>query len=162
MGEHVLHMEQRKKPVSPEHLINRKPEWLIYPSKYDPALPDSNWNGRRNEEGLYLAPLIEDVQIHLLNVVDDILSQYELDGLHLDYIRFPGYGFDFDPYVRDKFKERYVIDPAEFRNTPESFSANYGAVGYDIFLAVGESFCETVFQNLSKNWQNKRVSVIRK
>ncbi|MCB0261602.1 MAG: family 10 glycosylhydrolase [Calditrichaeota bacterium] len=153
-----------KKPVSPEHLINRKPEWLIYPSKYDPALPDSNWNGRRNEEGLYLAPLIEDVQIHLLNVVDDILSQYELDGLHLDYIRFPGYGFDFDPYVRDKFKERYVIDPAEFRNTPESFSANYGAVGYDIFFSRWGKFLRDglseFIEKLAKQTRERHPEVI--
>lgn len=122
-------------PMAATHLYHRHPEWIIYPTKYDPQQPDTNMNGRRNEEGLYLSPLLPEVQQHLQAVVEDILSQYNVHGLHLDYIRFPGYGHEFDPTVRQRFKEKYFIDPIDFRGDPSGFVQNFGPTGYDLFFS---------------------------
>ncbi|MCK6619249.1 MAG: family 10 glycosylhydrolase [Calditrichaceae bacterium] len=121
-------------PKSPQHLVHRRPEWIVYPVHYNPEIPDTNFSGRRNEEGLYLSPMIPEVQQYILEVVEDLLSRYRVDGLHLDYIRFPGYDFDFNPVVRTSFKEKYFLDPLDFKRDAAVFVANFGNTGYDIFF----------------------------
>ncbi len=121
-------------PKSPQHLVHRRPEWIVYPVHYNPEIPDTNFLGRRNEEGLYLSPMIPEVQQYFMDVVEDILSRYRVDGLHLDYIRFPGYDFDFNPVVRANFKEKYFLDPLDFKRDAAVFVANFGNTGYDIFF----------------------------
>ena len=39
-------------------------------------------------EGFYLAPTHPEVEIHLQNVITELLQNYQLDGIHFDYIRF--------------------------------------------------------------------------
>ncbi len=138
-------------PESSAHLFYQHPEWIIYPTRYNPQEADSNMTGRRNEEGLYLSPLLPEVQTHLLNVVEDILSQYHVDGLHLDYIRFPGYGHEFDPTVRQRFKEKYFIDPIDFRADPAWFAQNFGPTGYDLFFSRWGEFLRDGLSEFVKN-----------
>jgi uncharacterized lipoprotein YddW (UPF0748 family) len=130
------------KPLSPAHVVNQHPEWLIHPIAYDPSQDDSTLEGRRNSEGLYLSPLLPEVQTHLLNVVNDLLSQYKVDGLHLDYIRFPGYGFEFDASVRKVFKAKYALDPIEFRGAPAAFAERFGETGYEVFYSRWGQFLQ--------------------
>lgn len=127
-------------PKSPQHLVNQKPEWIVYPVNYDPEIPDSNLAGRRSEEGLYLSPMIPGVQEHIIAVVEDILSQYEVDGLHLDYIRYPGFDFDFNPVARADFKQKFILDPLDFRKDAAVFVSNFGETGYDIFFSRWSQF----------------------
>lgn len=146
-------------PKSSAHLFYQHPDWIIYPAQYNPQEPDSNMSGRRNEEGLYLSPLLPEVQTHLLNVVEDILSQYTVDGLHLDYIRFPGYGHEFDPTVRQRFKEKYFIDPIDFKANPSGFAQNFGPTGYDIFFSRWGKFLR---DGLSEFVKNMSITVRRR
>lgn len=139
-----------KMPVSPQHLVHQKPEWIVYPVHYDPQLPDSNFNGRRNEEGLYLSPMIKEVQEHTIKIVDDILSHYKVDGLHLDYIRFPGFEFDFNPIARESFKQKYILDPLEFRRDANYFVSNFGPTGYDLFFSRWSQFLRDGLSNFVK------------
>jgi uncharacterized lipoprotein YddW (UPF0748 family) len=41
-------------------------------------------------EGLFLDPGIPEVREHIVMVVTEIVSSYDVDGIHLDYIRYPG------------------------------------------------------------------------
>lgn len=127
-------------PKSPQHLVHRRPEWIVYPVHYNPEIPDTNFAGRRNEEGLYLSPMIPEVQEYTLEVLEDILSRYPVEGLHLDYIRFPGYNFDFNPLVRASFKEKYYLDPLDFKRDAAVFVANFGNTGYNIFFTRWAKF----------------------
>lgn len=122
-------------PTAKDHLFHKKPEWLVYPANYNPEAADTNYVNRRNAEGLFLSPLEEDARKHIVNVVDDILSQYPVAGLHLDYIRFPGYNFEFSPAARKYFKEKYFLDPLDLKNDPEQFVENFGRTGYDLFFS---------------------------
>ncbi len=40
------------------------------------------------KNGLYLSPYHEEVTPYLLNVLSEVLEKYDIDGLHLDYIRY--------------------------------------------------------------------------
>ena len=143
-------------PIAKNHIVNQKPDWIAYPMEIP---SDSSLFERRGDsEGLFASPLLPEVQKHILNVLNDILSHYEIDGLHLDYIRFPGSDFDFHPWVRHQFRKLYILDPLEFENDKEKFVQKYGYTGYELyysrwtrFLRNGLSdFVKTLSQNVRK------------
>lgn len=67
-------------PVDSSHVIMRHPEWVN--KRSDGAL--------RNDEGHYLDPGIPEVREYVASVAEDIARRYKVDGIHLDYIRYPG------------------------------------------------------------------------
>ena len=68
------------------HVYFQRPEWITYDYHKRSMDPDSH-------EGAFLDPGIPDVHRYLLNIIMDIVSNYDLDGIHLDYIRYPGPDF---------------------------------------------------------------------
>ena len=95
-------------PTSREHLVYRKPDWLMVPRELAVALgrvdvrsPEylgrlARWS-RSTEgiEGLYLSPVHEGAVDHVVAILDQLAASYELDGIHLDYVRYPGPQFDY-------------------------------------------------------------------
>jgi uncharacterized lipoprotein YddW (UPF0748 family) len=68
-------------PTNPEQLYNKRPQWFWY-----------DQNGARQalcDFYVSLNPCREDVRLYLVGVFEEIAREYEIDGLHLDYIRFP-------------------------------------------------------------------------
>lgn len=118
-------------PKSQRHLLNQKPEWIVYPASATSSGPLSQRKG--DSEGLFNSPLLPEVQSYILKIVDDILSKYDIDGIHLDYIRFPGRDFDFHPWVRHQFERLYVLDPLELKNDKENFVQKYSYTGYELY-----------------------------
>ena len=90
-------------PQSPTHVALRHSDWLLTPtdllSKVR-ALPKGDkrrlsllsryFHNKKSAEGLFLDPALSEVQDHLLEMIDELISSYRLDGLHLDYVRYPG------------------------------------------------------------------------
>jgi uncharacterized lipoprotein YddW (UPF0748 family) len=75
----------RALPKSPEHLVNRHPEWLLRPdgvAALDPA-------GGKDWEGIYTDPANAAATEHTLAVFEDITRRYRIESLHYDYVRYP-------------------------------------------------------------------------
>ncbi|NOX36704.1 MAG: family 10 glycosylhydrolase [Calditrichaeota bacterium] len=125
------------KPQQPEpenHLANQRRDWLARPYQFANAEAFAQPDRFRAREGFYVSPRLPEVQRHLQNVIEDILSRYAVDGIHLDYIRYPGPDFDFHPDLRRLFRMRYVIDPLEFKQAPDRFQQKYTRSGYEFYL----------------------------
>lgn len=65
----------------------------------------------------FMDPAHEEVQEYLLSLFEEMLVDYELDGLHLDYIRYPisrpaESGFSYGASA-DGFEDEYGVDPLE-------------------------------------------------
>ncbi|MBR4125754.1 MAG: family 10 glycosylhydrolase [Victivallales bacterium] len=56
------------------------------------------------KESDYLAPHLLENQILLRDLATEVVSRYPVDGLHLDYIRYPGAKYDFSPSARKAFE----------------------------------------------------------
>ena len=67
-------------PDDRQHVVNRHSEWLIVSRSGDRNAP----------EGYYLDPALPEVQNYLVAVFRDLIEKYGVDGLHLDYVRYPG------------------------------------------------------------------------
>jgi uncharacterized lipoprotein YddW (UPF0748 family) len=133
-------------PASRDHVIYRAPEWLMVPrelaaemKKIDLRSPAyvgrlARWTRAHTSivEGLYTSPLHPAAQDHTAAVIGEIAAKYAVDGVHLDYVRFPNDDFDYSPAAMDQFKaairsaltdqekreaaSREALDPAAYPN----------------------------------------------
>ena len=67
-------------PIDQRHLLYTHPEWRL---KDDTGTPQPLSDGY-----VVVNPVLDEVQDHLVRVVEDIADRYQIDGVHLDYIRF--------------------------------------------------------------------------
>ena len=105
-------------PRAKQHIIYRQPDWLMVPRdlaadllNVDPRSPEyvgklARWTrAHANEvEGLYASPIHPWAVTHLTAVIDDLVTNYDLDGVHLDYVRYPGEDFDYSRAALQQFK----------------------------------------------------------
>src|SRR6266550_809929 len=106
-------------PTDPKHVYNRHPEWLAVPrpvaaelykmSARDPRYRARivEWSkGNRGElEGVYTGPANAKVREHIYRIWMDVLKNYEVDGLHFDYIRLASPDFDYSRTSLDAFRK---------------------------------------------------------
>lgn len=99
-------------PTSPAHVVNAHPEWLIVDAE-GRTLAQYNEAQRAMDasEGLYLDPANPDVRSHLLEVCKELLARYEVDGIHLDFIRYPDRRWGFNETAVAGFMARWGVDP---------------------------------------------------
>jgi uncharacterized lipoprotein YddW (UPF0748 family) len=122
-------------PTARTHLVYAHPEWLMVPkplafelARIDPKSPEylgrlARWTHAQSDliEGIYLSPIHPGAVAHLAAVVDDLVSQYDLDGVHLDYVRYPSSEFDYSRGALTAFRDAIAGEL-----TPEE-RARYGA-----------------------------------
>ncbi len=70
-----------KPPANPEQLYNKHPQWFWY----------DQYGNRQALSSFYVSlnPCLPDARRYIVDVFTDIAARYDIDGLHLDYIRFP-------------------------------------------------------------------------
>jgi len=77
-------------PRNPQQLYNARPEWFWYDQKgRRQPLTSTGRDGKRKTQYVSLNPCLPEVRAYLVSVFAEIARNYEIDGLHLDYIRFP-------------------------------------------------------------------------
>jgi uncharacterized lipoprotein YddW (UPF0748 family) len=105
-------------PAAPDHLVYRHPEWLMVPrpiaqemARLDPSNPAyvgkiARWTRGQLDsvEGLYASPLQPDAAAYTEHVVADLARRYDLDGVHLDYARYPNQQFDYSRFAIAEFR----------------------------------------------------------
>jgi uncharacterized lipoprotein YddW (UPF0748 family) len=81
----------RVKPVQKNHLFYTNMEWLDQNKRGEINISHElkKLNGGKNGyEGFYLSPNHPRVNPYLISVFKELIENYDLDGLHLDYIRY--------------------------------------------------------------------------
>jgi len=67
-------------PMDQNHLFYTHPEWRLHDE-----------TGKAQELGdgyVVVNPVLDEVQSYIVRVIEDIADRYDIDGVHLDYIRF--------------------------------------------------------------------------
>jgi len=108
-------------PDQKQHLLYRHPEWTDADFRGQMNM-QTDWTEARhgNGGGIYLAPTHPEVNPYLLRIIRELIDHYAIDGIHLDYIRYRGAQYGFNPTGRKIFLHRYGVDPLEIgvRRTP--------------------------------------------
>jgi uncharacterized lipoprotein YddW (UPF0748 family) len=135
-------------PTNPSHVIYTRPEILAVPrplarelNNMDPkdpgfveALAEYARENRDHVEGLYTSPAAPEVKEHIYSIWMDILENYDVDGMHFDYVRYPAPEYDYSrpallqfrrwllPQLADSLAEPFALletdDPLVY---PDSF-----------------------------------------
>ena len=77
-------------------------------------------------EGVYLAPTHPEVNPYLLSVFTEIIDKYNVDGIHLDYIRIQDKIYGYNRDGMNLFNDIYNINPRDILRGPEVVSKLYG------------------------------------
>ncbi len=102
----------RFEPTDPNHLYHTKKDWTeanVY-GKMDWKM-DLNAPRAPQWEGIYLAPTHPEVNVYLRSVIQEILENYNIDGIHFDYIRYQDDIYGYNIKGRKTFENIYTIDP---------------------------------------------------
>lgn len=105
-------------PASRDHVIYQHPEWLMVPRELAPELqaidvrsPEylgrlARWTRANADrvDGLYLSPVHPAAQMRVAAAVKDVVARYDVDGIHLDDVRFPAMDFDYSRAALDAFR----------------------------------------------------------
>ncbi len=119
-------------PAARRHVVHVHPEWLMVPRPLAADLARMNpkstaYLKRLSEyakarsdrvEGLFLSPVHKGAVDYTVRIIGDIAGQYDVDGIHLDYIRFPNEEFDYSPDVLNEFRAAVMenVSSAERRD----------------------------------------------
>jgi uncharacterized lipoprotein YddW (UPF0748 family) len=115
---------QSRKPRSGLHVIRRSPSWIARDTRDRYQMTTTG-----KVEGVYLCPGNPNVRAHLLKVFAEVAQRYpQLDGIHLDYVRYPYEGYCYCAGCRARFREamwervpearRAALDRSAARSNP--------------------------------------------
>ena len=89
-------------PAQPDHPLVRHPEWVTVDRS-----GRSLWRYRVGERpevnALFVDPAIEGVRRTVAETVLELARRYDLDGIQLDYVRYPGWDLGFHPMALQRF-----------------------------------------------------------
>ncbi|GIV05202.1 MAG: hypothetical protein KatS3mg016_0777 [Fimbriimonadales bacterium] len=92
---------QPRMPRSRQHVINRSPNWIARDTQNRYQMTTGG-----KVEGVYLCPSNPNVRAHLLKVFAEVAQRYpQLDGIHLDYVRYPYESYCYCAGCRARFRE---------------------------------------------------------
>jgi uncharacterized lipoprotein YddW (UPF0748 family) len=106
-------------PTDPRHVYHKHPEWLAVPrpvaaelyrmSPQDPRYRQRivEWSkaNRQELEGIYTGPANPRVREHIFQIWMDVLKNYDVDGLHFDYVRLASPDFDYSRTSLENFQK---------------------------------------------------------
>ncbi len=137
-------------PLPPGHVLLAHPEWAMVPraaARAAGVVPRKGllWLIRKHAqpdpdvEGYYLAPAAPGVDAYLAGVVRDLLVAYPVDGLHLDFIRYPGRGFDHSQAALDAFRR----EGRDGGREPAPDSSAWAAFRRDTLTTLADRLAQT-------------------
>jgi len=89
---------------NPRHLYLEQSEWICC----DPQGIPMPYNG---DAYASLSPGIPEVREYLVNICRDIVLNYDIDGLHFDYIRYPNKQYSYDAISDNLFNDPAIGNP---------------------------------------------------
>ena len=106
--------------TTPKHMLALYPEWAnVQKKNSDKTIPMPSVS---EHNGYFLDPANPNVQKFLLSLLNEIITEYDVDGLNIDYIRYPkslssniiGYlnsTWGYSEFARKEFNTLYGEDP---------------------------------------------------
>jgi uncharacterized lipoprotein YddW (UPF0748 family) len=107
-------------------LMTEHPDWMALNRKVEMHSTLERWQDTPGY--LYFEPAHPGPRQLVYDVYKEVLENYDIDGIQLDYIRYPSTepweeGYSYNKYARDKFKEFAGVDPMDI--TPDSDPENW-------------------------------------
>jgi len=137
----------------PGPVLSAHPDWVNIDNK-----------GRQqhvNDGKFYFDPANQEARSYLLRIIGEITSKYKVDGLQLDYIRYPfqdpnqGFSFGYGKAAREQFQQQTGVDPVKI--SPDS--GDLWRQWIEFKTEKINSFVAEVSQFLRRNYPHTILSV---
>lgn len=141
-------------PKSPIHPATAHPQWLLRDADgksvadYTPVERGLGWI-----EGIYADPASPGYRDHFAALVRELVENYDIDGIHLDFIRYPGPGYGQSGALGNFFTKAWGIDPMFL---PEEFRSP----DVDSWLSGEMPEADRVLASASLLWADLRAAQI--
>lgn len=139
-------------PENAKHLYHTHKEWTEanihgkMDSKIKLSSPQSpQW------EGIFLSPIHPEVNPYLLSVFAEIINEYNVDGIHLDYIRYQDEIYGYNRQGMDVFEQKYDISPRDIIRGIISTHYGWDEKFIDSIKVEWESFRQNAISSLVKD-----------
>jgi len=129
-------------PENKNHILNKHSDYVLR----DGDFPDYKSLRRQGHEGFFLDPKVPMVQDDLLNILREISEYYDLDGIHLDYYRYPSLAYSFTPVSRTMYMMEYIYDPWIIYQSAQVYTEQRG---YEVFLYADREYRKSLTRTLS-------------
>ena len=104
---------------------------------------------------MYLSPNHPEVNLYLLDIFKELIIKYpELNGIHLDYIRFQDKYFGYNKEGINLFKSIYNFDPRDINRGLFSTKFGWSKTESDSISAIWSNFNCNNISNLVKSLNN--------
>ncbi len=94
--------------TEPRHVMLAHPEWIACNKRGEPM---SIERSKSRYAYAFLSPTVPGVHAHIKQVVREIVTGYEIDGLHLDYVRFPDSTYSYDETSKSAYRTYSLYAP---------------------------------------------------
>jgi uncharacterized lipoprotein YddW (UPF0748 family) len=124
------------------HFINRHKSWFMVDKNNQNILqPPQKELKSRGIEGRFLSPAVPGLRKLYKLLVQELIENYNISGVHLDYIRYPSPDYGYHSYLRNNFKRQTGLDPIYLHKS--SLLAEYSDV-----------------ENLKEKWNRLRMDYL--
>ncbi len=117
--------------LPPGHVLRLHPEWMMVPKAAARAglaarsadlfrLVGQAARADNDVEGYYISPSAPPAAAHLEEVVRELVRGYAVDGLHLDFIRYPGPDYDYSRAALEGFRKANPTAPGTCSRGPRA------------------------------------------
>lgn len=142
-------------PAQAGHVFNRQSDWLAVPRiaaaelyavdaadpRFRERLVSVSKEDRSELEGVYMAPSHPGVKEHLYNVFMDVVENYNVDGVHFDYVRYANPAFDYSRAALERFRaEVEPTLPVEERRLLGGLAQSRPLVYVELFSQAWDRF----------------------
>jgi len=101
-------------PEDPNHVLRTNPEWATHNNEGRSVIDYTPEQARVDViPAVFLEPGLPEVQTYVTSVVREVASKYKVDGIHMDYVRYPTPNYGYHPVSRKRFASAYGIDPID-------------------------------------------------
>ena len=166
MNSYIL-WSSKTPPENPKHLYHTQKGWT-----------EANIHGKMDSqiklsepqspqwEGVYLSPTHPEVNPYLLSVYSEIMNSYNIDGIHLDYIRFQDEVYGYNKSGMAVFENTYDINPKDIVRGIISPRFGWGQEFVDSMYVAWDKFrrdavtelVRNIFQEIHKSGHNIKLS----
>ncbi|MCF7740532.1 MAG: family 10 glycosylhydrolase [Candidatus Marinimicrobia bacterium] len=114
----MLVWSKHQKPYENDHPVNKLQDWFTFDNLNKSILSERQKTLKnKGIEGRFLSPAAIKVRQLYQKIVQELIDNYPINGIHLDYIRFPSPNYGYHPFVREKFRSMTGIDPLYIDNS---------------------------------------------
>jgi uncharacterized lipoprotein YddW (UPF0748 family) len=130
-------------PSDKNHIVNRRSDFVLR----NDLFPEYKSLKKAGHEGFFLDPKAALVQDDLVKILKELAKNYNLDGIHLDYYRYPSLTYSFTPASRTLYMLEHIYDPWQIYRSSQKYTEFRG---YEVFLHADRTYRKSLSRALSQ------------